>query len=140
MVKDGAAHPRTACATPRRSPTSSSRARSHPLATRPRSWARRSTRTAFYGVTNDYRDVPREKTFVACRGPHFAPNYDRYEFRIDGIRMPVTAIVPKAAAPVSRGCFRADLVRAKLPLTFGARRQGFHVITGPVPTDTGRPV
>src|SRR5882724_3758219 len=31
------------------------------------------TRTAFYGVASDYREFPTEKTFVACRGPMFAP-------------------------------------------------------------------
>src|SRR5262249_55220334 len=41
------------------------------------------TRTSFYGVASDYREVPGEKTFAACRGPWFAPSYERYEFRID---------------------------------------------------------
>jgi len=57
------------------------------------------TKSSFYGIESDYREFPSEKTYAACRGPWFAPYYDRYEFRIDGIRMPVSVIVPKAAAP-----------------------------------------
>jgi len=33
------------------------------------------TKTAFYGTASDYREFPSEKTFVACRGPWFAPCY-----------------------------------------------------------------
>src|SRR5262249_7699966 len=53
------------------------------------------TKSSFYGVENAYREFPREKTFAALRGPWFAPAYDRYEFRIDGIRIPVSVIAPK---------------------------------------------
>ena len=68
------------------------------------------TKSSFYGVESDYREFPSEKTFATCRGPWFAACYDRYEFRIDGIRMPVAVIVPKAAAPGKPWVFRADFV------------------------------
>jgi len=80
------------------------------------------------------------KTFAACRGPWFAPSYDRYEFRIDGIRMPVSVIVPKAAAPGKPWVFRADFVTRDAAVDLALLGQGFHVVTGPVPTDSDGPV
>jgi pimeloyl-ACP methyl ester carboxylesterase len=98
------------------------------------------TRTAFYGTSSDYRDFPSEKTFVACRGPWFAPSYDRYEFRLDGIRMPITVIVPKAPASGKPWVFRADFVTRDAAVDLALLRQGFHIVIGPIPTDTNGPV
>ncbi len=97
------------------------------------------TRTSFYGVENDYREIPSEKTFAACRGPWFAPSYDRYEFRIDGARMPVSVIVPREAAPGKPWVFRADFVTRDAAVDLALLGKGFHVVTGPVPTDADGP-
>jgi pimeloyl-ACP methyl ester carboxylesterase len=98
------------------------------------------TKTAFYGTTSDYRELPSEKTFVACRGSWFAPSYDRYEFRLDGIRMPVTVIVPKTPASGKPWVFRADFVTRDATVDRALLGQGFHIVTGPIPTDTDGPV
>src|SRR5262249_1966139 len=97
------------------------------------------TRTAFYGTASDYREFPSEGTFVTCRGPWFAPSHERYEFRLDGIRMPVTVIVPKTPAPGNPWVFRADFVTRDAAVDRGLLAQGFHVVTGPIPTDTDGP-
>jgi hypothetical protein len=81
-----------------------------------------------------------ERTFVACRSPWFAPCYDRYEFRLDGIRMPVTVIVPKTPASGKPWVFRADFVTRDAAVDLALPGQGFHIVTGPIPTDTDGPV
>jgi pimeloyl-ACP methyl ester carboxylesterase len=98
------------------------------------------TKSSFYASASDYRELPSEKTFVACRGPWFAPAYDRYEFRIDGIRMPVSVIVPKTPAPGKPWIFRADFVARDAVVDLALLGEGFHIVTGPVPTDTNGPV
>jgi hypothetical protein len=98
------------------------------------------TQTSFYGSASDYREVPSEKTFAACRGPWFAPAYDRFEFRPDGIRMPVSVIVPKASAPGKPWVFRGDVVTRDAAVDLALLGRGFHVVTGPVPTDADGPV
>jgi pimeloyl-ACP methyl ester carboxylesterase len=98
------------------------------------------TRTSFYGIASDYREIPGEKTFAACRGPWFAPCYDRYEFRIDGIGRPVSVIVPRAPAPGMPWVFRADFVTREAVVDLALLGHGFHIVTGPIPTDTDGPV
>jgi pimeloyl-ACP methyl ester carboxylesterase len=98
------------------------------------------SRFSFYRSASDYREVPSEKTFAACRGPWFAPCYDRYEFRLDGIRMPVTVIVPKAPALGKPWVFRGDFVTRDAAVDLALLGRGFHIVTGPVPTDTDGPV
>src|SRR5262249_25456081 len=88
------------------------------------------TKTAFYGIASDYREFPSEKTFVACRGPWFTPCYDRYEFRLAGIRMPVTVIVPKTPASGNPWVFRADFVTREAMVDLALLGQGFHIVTG----------
>jgi pimeloyl-ACP methyl ester carboxylesterase len=102
--------------------------------------AKAFTRTAFYGTASDYREFPSERTYIACRGPWFAPCYDRYEFRLAGIRMPVTVIAPKTPAPDKPWVFRADFVTREATVDLALLGRGFHVVTGPVPTDTDGPV
>ena len=57
------------------------------------------TKSSYYGVENSYRDFPTEKTYITCRGPLFTGCYDRYEFKLDGVKGAVTVIAPKKAAP-----------------------------------------
>jgi hypothetical protein len=53
--------------------------------------------------------------------------------------MPVTAIVPKTPAPGKPWVFRADIVPCDSAVDLALLGQGFHIITGPVPTDTDGP-
>lgn len=98
------------------------------------------TKSSFYAAESDYREILSEKTFAACRGPWFAPSYVRYDFRIAGVRMPVSVIVPNAAGPGSPWVFRADFVNRDAVIDLALLGRGFHVVTGPVPTDTDGPV
>jgi hypothetical protein len=61
-------------------------------------------------------------------------------FRIDGVRMPVSVIVPRDAAPGKPWVFRADFVTRDATVDLALLGKGFHVVTGPVPTDTDGPV
>jgi pimeloyl-ACP methyl ester carboxylesterase len=140
MVKDGAAHHPHSLRDPR--PIADFIEQSHRPAAReaPAVAGKAFTKTSFYGAAGDYREVPSEKTFATCRGPWFAPCYDRYEFRIDGIRMPVSVIVPEAVAPGMPWVFRADFVTREAVVDLALLRHGFHIVTGPIPTDTDGPV
>jgi pimeloyl-ACP methyl ester carboxylesterase len=140
MVKDGAAHHPHSLRDPR--PIANFiEASQKPAAADPPAFAGKAfTRTSFYGSESDYREVPSEKTFAACRGPWFAPAYDRYEFRPDGVRMPVSVIVPKAPAPGKPWVFRGDFVTRDAAVDLALLGRGFHIVTGPVPTDTDGPV
>jgi pimeloyl-ACP methyl ester carboxylesterase len=98
------------------------------------------TRTAFYGSDSAYREIPSEGTFVTCRGPYFGPCYDRYEFRLDGVKGAVTVIVPNRPAPGNPWVLRADVVPRDAVVDLALLDKGFHVVTGPCPTDTNGPV
>ena len=98
------------------------------------------TRSAYYGVENSYRDFPKEGTYITCRGPWFTGCYDRYEFRLDGIKGAVTVIVPRTAAPGKPVGVPGGLRRPGRRGRSGPAGQGFHIVTGPVPTDTNGPV
>jgi pimeloyl-ACP methyl ester carboxylesterase len=140
MVKDGAAHHPHSLRDPR--PIADFiEASQKPAAADPPAFAGKAfIRTSFYGNASDYREVPSEKTFAACRGPWFAPAYDRYEFRPDGVRMPVMVIVPKTPAPGKPWVFRGDVVTRDAAVDFALLGRGFHVVTGPVPTNADGPV
>lgn len=140
MVKDGAAHHPHSLRDPK--PIADFvEASQKPVVVTPPAFAGKAyTRTSFYGNDSDYREFPTEKTFAACRGPWFAPSYDRYEFRPDGIKMPVSVIVPKTSAPGKPWVFRGDFVTRDDTVALALLGKGFHVVTGPVPTDTDGPV
>jgi pimeloyl-ACP methyl ester carboxylesterase len=140
MVKDGAAHHPHSLRDPRPIADFIEAGQKSVAADPPAFAGKAFTRTSFYGSASDYRDVPGEKTFAACRGPWFALSYDRYEFRPDGIRMPVSVIVPKAPAPGKPWVFRGDFVTRDATVDLALLGRGFHIVTGPVPTDTDGPV
>ena len=54
--------------------------------------------------------------------------------------MPVTAIVPKTLAAGKPWVFRADPVARDSAADLALLGQGFHIVTGPVPTDTDGPL
>lgn len=140
MIKDGAAHHPHSLRDPRPIADFIERSVQPASSSAPAFVGKASTRSAFYGTASDYREFPGEKTFIACRGPWFAPCYDRHEFRLDGIRMPVTAIVPKTPAPGKPWVFRADFVTRDAAVDLALLGRGFHVVTGPIPTDTEGPL
>lgn len=140
MIKEGAAHHPHSLrdATPIADfIVASQAARTDP----PPAWAGTAfTRNSFYGVENEYREIPSEHTYATCRGPLFGASYDRYEFRIEGVRMPVAVIAPKAPAAGMPWVYRADFVTRDAVVDLALLAKGFHVVTGPVPTDTNGPV
>ena len=98
------------------------------------------TKSAYYGVENLYRDYPTEGTYITCRGPWFTESYDRYEFKLDGIKGSIAVIVPSTPAAGKPWVFRADFVGRDAVVDLALLAKGFHVVTGPVPTDTNGPV
>jgi pimeloyl-ACP methyl ester carboxylesterase len=98
------------------------------------------TRSAFYGVENIYREFPKEGLHITCRGPWFTDSFDRYEFRLDGIKGAVTVIAPRTEAKGKPWVFRADFVTRDAVIDLALLARGFHIVTGPVPTDTDGPV
>ena len=140
MIKDGAAHHPHSLRDPKPIADFIEASLKLPAADPPPFVGKAFTRSSFYGSESDYREVPSEKTFAACRGPWFAPSYDRYEFRPDGIRMPISVIVPKTTAPGKPWVFRADFVTRDATVDLALLGRGFHVVTGPVPTDVDGPV
>jgi pimeloyl-ACP methyl ester carboxylesterase len=140
MIKDGAAHHPHSLRDPKPIADFIERSVQPAAGNTPAFVGKAITKTAFYGTASDYREFPSEKTFVACRGPWFAPCYDRYDFRIDGIRMPVTVIVPQKPAPSKPWVFRADFVTRDAAVDLALLGHGFYIVTGPIPTDTDGPV
>src|SRR5262249_43439571 len=140
LIKDGAAHHPHSLRDPKPIADFIERSARPVGGTAPAFVGTAFTKTAFYGTASDYRELRSERTFVACRGPWFAPSYDRYEFRLKGIRMPVTVIVPKAPAPGKPWVFRADFVTRDAAVDLALLGRGFHIVTGPIPTDTEGPV
>jgi pimeloyl-ACP methyl ester carboxylesterase len=98
------------------------------------------TKTAFYGVENLYRNFPKEGLYITCRGPWFTPSHDRYEFRLAGIKGALTVIAPRTEAKGKPWVFRADCVTRESVIDLALLARGFHIVTGPVPTDTDGPV
>lgn len=140
MIKDGVAHHPHSLRDPKPIADFIVSSRSATVGEPPAFVGKSFTKSSFYGVQCDYRELPSEGTFVACRGPWFAPAYDRYEFRIEGIRMPVSVIVPTMVAPGKPWVFRADFVTRDAVVDLALLAKGFHIVTGPVPTDTNGPV
>jgi pimeloyl-ACP methyl ester carboxylesterase len=140
LIKDGAAHHPHSLRNPRTIADFIQRSMQPAGGAAPELVGTAFTKTSFYGAASDYRELRSEGTFAACRGPWFAPSYDRYEFRIKDIRMPVTVIVPKAPAPGKPWVLRADFVTHDATVDLALLDRGLHIVTGPVPTDTDGPV
>ncbi len=139
MIKDGAAHHPHSLRDPKPIADFIEQSVRPAAADVPALVGKAFTKTAFYSSATDYRDVPSEKTFVACRGPMFTPCYDRYEFRMEGIPMPVTVIAPKRAAAGKPWVLRADFVARDATVDLALLGAGFHIVTGAIPTDVDGP-
>jgi len=107
LIKDGAAHHPHSLRDPKPIADFIVASQKAAAAAPPSFVGRQFTRTSFYGSGSDYRELPAEKTFAAGRGPFFGQSFERYEFRPDGIRMPVPVIVPKTPAAGKPRVFRA---------------------------------
>ena len=98
------------------------------------------TKSSYYGIENSYRDFPTEKTFITCRGPWFTDSYDRYEFKLDGIKGSISVTAPRSVAPGKPWVFRADFLERSAVVDLALLAKGFHIVIGPVPSDTLGPV
>jgi pimeloyl-ACP methyl ester carboxylesterase len=98
------------------------------------------TRTAFYSNENTYRDFPKEGTYISCRGPWFSNSYNRYEFKLDGVKGWVSVIAPKTADAEKSWVYRADFVTRDATVDLALLDKGFHIVVGPVPTVVDGPV
>jgi pimeloyl-ACP methyl ester carboxylesterase len=99
---------------------------------------RKFVKTFFYGVENSYRYFPQERAYITCRGPMFAPCYDRYQFGIGGLSGGgLNVIAPKVAAPGNPWVFRADFVGRDAVVDLALLAKGFYIVTGPVPYGEG---
>jgi pimeloyl-ACP methyl ester carboxylesterase len=98
------------------------------------------TRSSYYSLEESYREIPTEGLSASCRGPCFAESYDRYEFRLDGIRGAITVVAPVKEAVGRPWVYRADLVNPSMLIDLDLLARGFHIVVGPMPTDTNGPV
>jgi pimeloyl-ACP methyl ester carboxylesterase len=98
------------------------------------------TRTSYYGLENSYRPLPREATWVACRGPLFTPCYDPYSLQLNGVEGTITVIAPRVTAPGKPWVFRADFVDRDASVDRALLAEGFHIVTGPVPYNADGPI
>lgn len=95
-------------------------------------------RSHIYKNVEHYTYVPAEKTYLTCRGPLFNGAYCRYEFRYSGNR--VTLIEPQKSAPGMPWVLRADHVMRSAMVDSALLEKGFHIVTGPVPTNDDGPI
>jgi hypothetical protein len=140
MIKDGAAHHPHSLRDPK--PIADFIVQSlQPIDSKPPELAGRNyAKSIFYGIENSYRNLPSEGMYVSCRGPWFAESYERYDFKLDGVKGSVSVIVPRTAAAGKPWVFRADFVGRDAVIDLALLARGFHIVTGPVPTDTNGPV
>jgi len=96
------------------------------------------TKSYFYGIESSYRYAPSEKTYITYRGPWFNASYDRYEFGLSGKWLSV--IAPETTAPGMPWVFRVDYVTRDAIVDLALLAKGFHIVTGPVPTNSNGPV
>jgi len=140
LIKDGAGHHPHSLRDPKVIADFIEQSNNPPKVSVPGFVGNSATKSAFYGVENSYRDFPAEKTHATCRGPVFTESYDRYEFKLDGIRGSVGVIVPKVEAKGKPWVFRADVVGRDSVIDLDLLAKGFHIVTGPVPYDVDGPV
>jgi pimeloyl-ACP methyl ester carboxylesterase len=96
------------------------------------------TKSCFYSIENTYRYAPSEKTYITYRGPWFNASYNCYDFRLYGNR--ISVITPNITAPGIPWVFRSDYVTRDAVVDLALLAKGFHIVTGPVPTNSNGPV
>jgi hypothetical protein len=96
-------------------------------------------RASFYSTAGDYRDFPKEGTYITCRGPGFTECYHRYSFELPGVEGTVNVIAPNASAPGMPWVFRTDFVNRDAAVDLALLANGFHIVTGPVPYNADGP-
>ena len=97
------------------------------------------TRISFTSPTSSYRFWPSENLFLTCRGPAFAPTYDRLTFALEGVEGMITVITPAQSAPEHPWVFRANPVDEASVVDLALLADGFHIVTGPVPFNANGP-
>ncbi len=97
-------------------------------------------KTWYYGVNNDYRDFPSEKTQITCRGPLFSECYRRYEFELKGVQGSVTIIAPKTEGSGKPWVYRAGFVDRSAAVDLALLAKGYHIVTGPIPYNADGPL
>jgi hypothetical protein len=136
MIKDGAGHHPHSLRDPTLIADFIGRSLKPASGASPAIAAKKFTKSSFYGVENYYSDFPKEGMYITCRGPLFSDSYARYEFQPDSTTGTVAVIAPKIAAPGKPWVFRADFVTRDAVVDLALLHQGFHIVTGPGPTDT----
>jgi len=101
--------------------------------------AGRITRNNFYSIEDDYREFPKEETWINCRGPIFSDSYNRYSFELTGVEGPISVIQPKNAAAGMSWVLRSSFVPRDARVDIELLHRGFHIVTGPVPFNADGP-
>ncbi len=140
MIKDGAGHHPHSLRDPTPVADFIVQSLQPPSGDSPNVVGKKFTRSSFYGTENIYRELPSEGLFITCRGPWFSESFNRYEFRMDGIKGAVTVIAPTKVAAGTPWVLRADFVTREAVVDLALLAKGFHIVVGPIPTDTNGPI
>ena len=89
----------------------------------------------YYSTENSYIYLPKEDTYAACRGPQFAPCYDRYDKALKSTfgHTGMAVLVPKTAAAGKPWVFRADRIGPDASaLDLALLAKGYYVVAAPI--------
>jgi hypothetical protein len=100
----------------------------------------RTTHTTIYSGKNEYREAPKDGTFLTCHGPLFTECYERYSFELKGVDGSINVIQPKNAAPHKPWIFRAEVVTRADEVDLALLNKGFHIVTGPISYNANAPI
>jgi hypothetical protein len=139
MIKDGAGHHPHSLRDPRPIADFIEHSVQEAAATPPDFAGDRYTKSSFYSIENTYREFPRERCRVTCRGPLFSNCYGRYSFELGGVEGSVNVIVPKDVAAGKPWVFRAGFVGRDAAVDLALLAKGFHIVTGPVGYNSNGP-
>lgn len=140
MIKDGAAHHPHSLRDPTLIADFVEQSLQPPNDVVPAYVPKTHSKTSFYGSENIYREVPQEGLYAYFRGPFFSAAYNRYEFRLEGIRGWISIIVPNQEVAGRPWVLRPDFVTRDAVVDLALLEKGFHIVVGPIPTDTNGPV
>lgn len=140
LIKDGAGHHPHSLADPKFLADFIEKSVKEVAPTTPAFVPGRATRTTFYAVENSYREFPKERDRITCRGAAFAECYDRYAFSLPCVEGAVNVIVPNTPALGNPWVFRAEFVGRDAAVDLALLAKGFHIVTGPVPCNADGPI